>query len=672
MKRIASARILALALAAAAPTAMAGNERPFARVETLVDERFGITYADPYRWMENTHDPELSVWLDDEERYTATSVGGTTFEALVGEFTALQDTEAFRFGPTAKDIERRMLRIRPRHELRSSPEAVGIDWGTPSSPTGKYQAVTDSETGSDLEVVKIQQGTDGGFLSDVLTMKFGTIMWDADETSFVYLTDRDGRLGGTTPIIRRHELGSRQIDDDTIYEAERADIWLSLFKLGDQAYLMRSDENGDSLDTIDLATGALSPVIPAEPGSLELFDFADGKLWFVSYRDLGTGQIVTFDLATSTFATVVGSGELAIESATRQGGDLFISYIRDAASEVVRIDSAGARTTLALPGLGWAWLDASEQNLDVYLMSYDKNTLSLRFNRQTGALDTLAPAVPTPFPVTATREFYQADGLTPSAVPVWVIRRSDVALTPETPVYLYGYGGFAVNILPWFDETYVPWLERGGAVAIATLPGGREYGEAWHRQGNLTEKVRVFDAFAAAGQFLIGKGWTSSERLAIGGVSNGGLLVGSTANLYPHLFAAAVPEVGVMDLTRFQLFTGGKWWISEYGNRDDRGSFVNQFGLSPYHNVTNDGTPRPAILVMTADADDRVVPTHSYKYAARVQATWPASRRALLNVRHGGSHSSRTGAKGEVVRSLATKWAFLIQELGLEAGGGTR
>lgn len=156
-----------------------------------------------------------------------------------------------------------------------------------------------------------------------------------------------------------------------------------------QAYLMRSDESGDALDTIDLTTGALSAVIPAAPGSLELFDFADGKLWFVSYRDLATGQIVTFDLATSTFTTVVDSGELAIDSATRQGGDLFISYIRDAASEVVRIDASGTRTTLALPGLGWAWLSASDQSLNVYFMSYGQNTLTLRYNRETGVLEDL-------------------------------------------------------------------------------------------------------------------------------------------------------------------------------------------------------------------------------------------------------------------------------------------
>ncbi len=247
---------------------------------------------------------------------------------------------------------------------------------------------------------------------------------------------------------------------------------------------------------------------------------------------------------------------------------------------------------------------------------------------------------------------------------MWVVKKKDVELSPQTPVCFYGYGGFRVNILPFYNSRYLPWFKRGGALAIIILPGGLEYGEAWHRLGMRQNKRNVFDAFARSAQTLIDKGWTSSEKTVMEGASNGGLLVAATARYYPKLFRAAIPEVGVQDMVRFSLFRCGQGWIGEYGNRDKMDDLKFLLSISPYNNV-NKNMKYPATIVVTSDRDDRVVPMHSYKLAARLQAALP-KKPILLHVVHGTGHNYLNATIEENVRSLSIIWTFVMQELSVK------
>ena len=272
---------------------------------------------------------------------------------------------------------------------------------------------------------------------------------------------------------------------------------------------------------------------------------------------------------------------------------------------------------------------------------------------------TLVKETESPFPMDAYKIYYTAHN--GKKVPIWILKKSDVVLSNKTPCYIYGYGGFRVNLLPAYNEEYLPWLKKGGCIAFVTLPGGLEYGENWHKEGAGLNKINVFNDFANAARTLYMSQVSSPDKAGIGGASNGGLLVAATMNLYPKLFQAAVPEVGVLDMTRFELFSGGKWWTKEYGTRYIKKDFHNLFNISPYHQLKPNKYPHT--LVITSDLDDRVVPSHSYKYAAKLQELKPWDRVAFLYTRKLSSHSRKSGTINERIKYLSYKWSFLNKTL---------
>ena len=302
-----------------------------------------------------------------------------------------------------------------------------------------------------------------------------------------------------------------------------------------------------------------------------------------------------------------------------------------------------------------------EEKPYMYFTNYHQPLSGWAFDRQKMALTLDMPAENPPFPIESFRVFYKAHNRKNAAI--WIVKHKDTQLNRNTPVYLYGYGGFRINIKPGYVKQYLPWLKRGGVIAVATLPGGLEMGEKWHRAGALENKGNVFKDFSSAAKTLFQLGYTRRGRLAIGGGSNGGLLVAATVNRYPKLFKAAVPEVGVLDMTSFELYTGGKWWMSEYGSRNNAAQFMNLMAVSPYHNIRNQ--KYPDILTMTADLDDRVVPSHSYKYVARLQSWNFPGQISLLYTKRDGSHSSRSGTIEAQADYLATKWSFMMSSLNL-------
>lgn len=658
--RVVAVGVLSLAGASLVATdASSGPAYPKTRRESISERRFGVTYHDAYRWMENLDDPDLTRWVNEQNSFTEATLAGADFDALRQEFEAMltpvePETEAERRFQRGVRKVLRTRRLPVVEETESTLEAF--------SPSGGYQVTGTSDSGSDFTVLRVVDLATGHHLPDTLLTKGAQVLWDSDD-SFLYATDRDGRLGDVLPIIRRHKLKTLQQDDSVVFVAPKPNVWVDLFQVAGRYLLAQSFPDGSTTyDELDIASGALTRLVGPTSGTFTPAAIDGEVLYFVDYRAQPLGEITTLDLTTGQWTTIVRAEAHALDSAALVGDQLFVSYLVDTESQIKRVDlRTRAARSLTLPASGRATMSWNGSELRFAVSSYTARPAIWRYDVAADRF-TLETASPTaPLAVDATKVFYTAHNGRP--VPVWVIRRQGLTLTADTPMYLYGYGGFRVNILPSYLSEIVPWLKRGGAVAIVTLPGGMEYGEEWHAAGALFEKRNVFDDFAAAARHLISIGWTRPDKLALAGTSNGGLLVGATMNLYPDLFRAAVPEVGVLDFTKFQLFTSGKWWIEEYGDRDNRASFQHLYSLSPYHQLK----PRryPATLVMTADSDDRVVPSHSFKYAARLQSVQSDDRLALLHVRRGGSHSWRTGTIAEQAKARAVKWAFLMKELGL-------
>lgn len=638
---------------------------PVARKEGLVDHRLGVTYTDPYRWMENADDPRLYRWLRAEAAYTDEQTAGPLRDALEAEFTKIfsGDTGSSIAADMNRVVERKVLRRSLKNFNRGESGRSALEAGP--SPSGRYEVVI-TPGNTDIEVLRIRDTTTGYLLDDYLVTKFSIVLWDDGEKSFVYGTMRDGRLSGQGFVIRRHVLGTSQIADTTLLESKDAAQDFLLYRDGGPTWLLRLGVSENRLSSVDLQTGEERVVFTTPEGVFTPFAFQDGLFWAVSFIDRDMGEIVTFDPVARRLTTVVPAGPLAVDTAALIGRDVYITYVRNGADELVRfetetgkthaigapepgsivvtgIDSATGRTTFKL----YTWVRRG----DVY--SYDPSTEEVRLEQAGTAPDVELEAVRIQY--------------TPHAgwrAPLWVVKRKDVALTADTPMYMYGYGGFRANTLPYFSAQYLPWLRRGGAVAFVVLPGGLEMGEAWHMLGVKERKRNVFDAFAAAGRLLIAKGWTSRQKLVITGASNGGLLAAATARFYPNLFRASVPYVGVQDMGRFALFGLGCEWNAEYGDRDVAEEFRLLLENSPYQSLA-DGARYPSMLVVTSDLDDRVNPAHSYKFLARLQAVHPETR-ALFHLVHGTGHNVYAATVEENVRTASIVWSFVMSEVGMQ------
>jgi prolyl oligopeptidase len=350
------------------------------------------------------------------------------------------------------------------------------------------------------------------------------------------------------------------------------------------------------------------------------------------------------------------------------GDRLIASYLVDAKTEVRTYRRDGTMTgTVALPGIGTASGfagDGSDSETFYAFSSFNRPTTIYRYDSATSATSLFAePKVafdPADFAVE--QRFYRSkDG---TRVPLFLVHRKDRPLDRPAPTLLYGYGGFNVSLTPSFSAANLAWIEEGGVLAVANLRGGGEYGKAWHDAGRLANKQNVFDDFVSAAEYLIAQGVTTNRQLAIHGRSNGGLLIGAVVNQRPDLFAAALPQVGVMDMLRFDRFTAGRYWVDDYGFPAKQDDFRRLLAYSPYHNIRS-GTAYPAILVSTADTDDRVVPGHSFKYVAALQAADLGDKPRLIRIETRAGHGAGKPTE-KIIEEYADQWAFIAHWTGLE------
>lgn len=670
----------------------------------VAEDHFGETIADPYRWLENDirRDPDVALWADAQNtlamRYLSELPGRPIFRERL---TALFDHErlttplkrgdrnfftrnsgldnqsvlVMREGADGKD----RIVLNPNDWSEDGTTALA-EWA-PSSD-GTHIAFAIQEAGADWRTIRVLDVDSGAVLDDAISWaRFTTIAWARDGSGFFYA--RNPEPAKDAPFetlilghsIYFHKLGTPQSEDRLVHAPESAVPLIHTVDVtpdGRYAVIYSTAlTGGNAVSLIDLddADWTVRPVIEAFDNPASIAGNIGTTFFLVTQEGAERGKVVSFDLAHPelTFKNVIMERpDEILRLASLVGDRLIVSWMVDAKTEVERYRLDGTPDgRVELPGIGSAGSFHGRPGDDeafFVFTSHDIPTSIYRYDVATNRTTPWAePEVALDLDrIVVEQKFYASkDG---TRIPMFVVRRDDVQ--GPAPTMLYAYGGFGIPMVPFFSPAAMAWVEQGGVYVTAAIRGGSEYGKAWHDGGRRQNKQNVFDDFIAAGEFLSREGIASPDGIAIHGESNGGLLVAAVVNQRPDLFAAALPGVAVTDMLRFDRFTGGKLWTQEFGDPTVEADFHYLRSYSPLHNVT-EGIDYPPILVTTADTDDRVVPGHSFKYAATLQAADIGSKPHLLRVEMRAGHGSGKPTD-MVIAEVADMWAFAAYWTGMK------
>jgi prolyl oligopeptidase len=676
-----------------------------ARVD-VVDVYHGTEIADPYRWLEDDNSAATAAWVAAQNAVTMPYLERIPFrDRLRSRVLQLSDYERYsapsQHGPwffysRNAGLENQSVLYRQRG-LDGEPGVIldpnaWSDDGTVQlaafevSGDSRYAAYSISRSGSDWRELRVIDLDSGETLVDAIEwVKFSAAAWYGD--GFFYSRYPQPAPGQEYSSVNEnhqvhfHTVGTPQSEDRLVYEDRGNPQRFHVVETTEDerfAVLYISDRgtglDGNAIAVRDLAApdSHFVPLVTEITNDrFEVIDNAGDNLLVLTNHDAPNWRIVRIDPgdpSRSRWTEIVAERAEPIQSAHAAGGKLFVTYLEDVTTRAYVFDRDGrAENEVALPGPGSA--GGFEGPAEANFVFYTFNSLSdppaiYRYDIESRESSLFrAPEIPD-FDASQfeTRQvFYRSkDG---TRIPMFLVHRRGLVTDGSNPTLLYGYGGFNIVVPPTFSAARIALLEQGFVYAIANIRGGGEYGEAWHRQGMKLAKQNVFDDFIAAAEWLIDAGYTTPARLAIQGGSNGGLLVGAAINQRPELFAAAVPQVGVMDMLRFQKFTIGWNWIADYGSSDDPAEFRALLAYSPLHNI-HAGTRYPATLITTADHDDRVVPAHSFKYAAALQAAADPSNPVLIRIETKSGHGASNLTKQ--LESVADVYAFIMWNLGVE------
>ena len=675
---------------------------PIAR-GSVTDTYFGTTVADPYRALENVDVPSTVAWAKAEGTLTRSYLDAIPQRpAIAAAYRKLIDYEKlgspFRAGPRTfffrnsglqnqsvlfeQDDERSLPRVFLDPNALSSDGTVALA-DESFTHDGSLVAYATQSSGADWQTWHVRDVASGHDRDDVVRWsKFSGATWDGNAGFYYsgYDAPHDANADLSALGVQKvwfHRIGTPQSADRLVSAStQHPDEFLSTDVTEDQRYvfLERTKGNGNSLawKPRGAPDGAFKEIFALDPDVSYAVVGDDGtRLYVETNASAPQGRLayVDFNDATHALHDIVATGADKLENVSLIGNRFYLGYLHDAHSTVSIVDLAGKPLgSIALPGIGSGGLPEARRidRVAYYgFQSYTFPTTIFRYDTATQTSTVLhRPAIafdPTPY-VTEQRFATSKDG---THVPVFLTHRRDMALDGSTPTLLYGYGGFDINETPRFSSRAALWLQMGGAYADVVLRGGGEYGDAWHDAGRLANKQHVFDDYIAAAEMLIATKVTSTRKLAALGSSNGGLLVGATLVERPDLFGAALPDVGVLDMLRFQDFTVGKAWTPEYGTSTaSAAEFRTLYAYSPYHNVRA-GTHYPPTLVSTADHDDRVFPAHSFKFAAALQHAQAGDAPILLRVEsksgHGGGRPT-----DKIIDEIADSFAFLVKNLTFE------
>jgi prolyl oligopeptidase len=696
----ASATYAQMTNTAVAPAALA---YPNTQAQQTVEEQFGIKVADPYRWLENDvrQDPKVRAWVTAQNQvtqgYLLTLPGRDVFKKRL---TELYDYERFtaprkkggRYFYTRNDGLQNQSVLYVRDSLNGEgrvlidPNAWAKDGATAlaewkPSDDGRHLVYGVQDGGTDWRTVKVLDVATGQPLADTVEwVKFSDLAWSKDGSGFFYSRfakpqSAEFQALNENQQVYFHKLGTAQAQDRMVYATpDRPKLNHSAEVSDDGKWLIVTSSEGTDeryeITLIDLAQPSAAPrtLIKGLEHDWRYIGNQGSRFVWATNNGAPRLRIVSLDIteASPQPRTLVPEDQATLDSAHIVGGTLIASYLVDAKTEVRRYALDGEPLgKLTLPGIGTATGfegKADEAETFFAFTSFATPTTIYRYDAKTSAASVWEQpkVVFSPDAFTVEQRFYASkDG---TRVPMFLVRKKGV--TGPAPTLLYGYGGFNISLTPAFSPANLAWIDKGGVLVVANLRGGGEYGKAWHDGGRLANKQNVFDDFIAAGEYLIREGVTGKGQLAVYGRSNGGLLIGAVVNQRPDLFAAALPAVGVMDMTRFDKFTAGRYWVDDYGYPSKAADLKAIMAYSPYHNVRA-GQSYPAILVTTADTDDRVVPGHSFKYTAALQAAKIGDRPHLIRIETRAGHGSGKPTD-KIIEETADMWAFIAKWTGLD------
>ncbi len=675
--------------------------------EPVVETHFGITVADPYRWLEADvrESDRVRAWVEAENKitdaYLETLPGR---RALTTRMRALFDYE--RFGLPVKkggryfyvhnsglqnqavlyvrdslDGEGRVL-IDPNQWADDGATALA-EWLPSEDGTKLLYAMQDG--GTDWRIVRVLDVATGEVAADeVGWVKFSAFAWAKNGAGFFYsrfpapAARAEYQALNLNHAVYFHALGTDQSADRLVFSTPDRPRLNSVAEITDDGnwLLVSSSEGTDDryeLTAIDLTQPRMTRrvIVRGLENHWSLAGNVGSRFYFVTDSGAPRRRVVTMDVASTTrrLREIVPQADAVLESAAIIGGVLLAQYLVDVKNEVRRFDLEGRpHGAIALPGIGSVVGFGGTQDDPETFYAFTSFATPTTIYRYDVAADEsrvwAAPKVdfdPADYAVEQTF-FTSKDG---TRVPMFVVGRKDLPAEPQ-PTILYGYGGFNIPVAPAFSTARLAWIERGGVFAVANIRGGGEYGKDWHEGGRLANKQNSFDDFIAAAEHLIAHAITTPDKLAIQGGSNGGLLVGAVVNQRPELFAAALPAVGVMDMLRFDRWTAGRYWVDDYGSPAEEAAFRALHAYSPYHNIKS-GRAYPAILATTADTDDRVVPAHTFKYVAALQHADIGVKPHLVRIETRAGHGSGKPTD-KIIEEAADTWAFAAKWTGLKVG----
>ncbi len=707
-RALAALLLTALVTAAAAVPAagpVAPLTYPVAARDAHVDDYHGVKVADPYHWMEDIDSPQTRAWVESESRLSSQYLAAIPGRDAIAQrlrqiwnferWTPPERHGRYWFYTHNDGLQNQAVVFvtsdpeKPAHVLLD-PNTLSQDGTvalreTAISDDGRYFAYALSDAGSDWQTWHVREVSSGKDLPDEIRWsKAGSGSWRKDGSGFYY-TAYDPP--GTAAALKApnqyqklyfHRLGRPQAQDTLVYtRSDDPDWFVSGVVTDDGHYLVVQANHGDEVQNTLLVqdlTVEGAPLVPVIPNPTAVYNFIGniGSQLYVQTDDAAPRyRLIAIDLAkpaAANWRTIIPEQAATLDSTTLVGRQLIGAYLQDAHSAVRRFSPQGeAIGEVRLEGLGSAFgFQGHIEDTDTYYTysSFTTPPSIYRLDLHSGTSVLWRQPKLAGFAVAdyhTQQVFYTSkDG---TRVPMFIASRRGTRLDGMNPTILYGYGGFNISEEPAFSASVAGWLEMNGVFALANIRGGGEYGRAWHEAGMKTHKQNVFDDFAAAAEYLIAQQWTNPHRLAIRGGSNGGLLVGATVEQHPELFAAAVPQVGVMDMLRFRDFTVGKGWESDYGSVDNPDELAAMLRYSPLQNV-RPNVKYPPILVTTADHDDRVFPAHSFKFTAAMQHADPHGNPILMRVETRAGHGSGKPTSKQI-DEMADIYAFIRHAMGL-------
>lgn len=665
------------------------------------DDYFGTQVADPYRWLE-THDESVDEWIEAQNEVTFGYLNSIEFrDKIKDRLTEIWNypkygapfKEGGKYYFFKNDGLQNQSVLYVQNSLDGEPKVFFdpnklSDDGTVAltaldfSKDARYMAYGTSSGGSDWNTYQVMDVATGKTLDDKLEwVKFSSPSWYQDGFFYSrYDAPKEGnKLANKNEYhkVYYHKVGTPQSQDQLVYESKEHALrnYYGQTTDDERFLILNASEGASGANALyykDLSqpNSTIQPIVDNFESQYNVVDNMGGKLIVMTNKNAPRYRLVLIDPKKpqeQNWKTIVPQSDNVMEGVSSVGGRLIVTYMKDAASQVVVYDQNGKQlNSVTLPGIGTvSGFNGDKEDKEVFFTftSFTYPPTIFRYEVPSNKVTQFRKTevnVDTDAFETKQIFYTSKDG---TKVPMFIVHKKGLKLDGTNPTYLYAYGGFNISMTPGFSISNMLWLENGGVYALPNLRGGGEYGEDWHKAGMTPNKQNVFDDFIAAAEYLIEEGYTSSEKLAVAGGSNGGLLVGAFMTQRPELAKVAIPAVGVMDMLRFHKFTIGWAWVPEYGSSDDEAQFKNLYTFSPLHNI-KEGIKYPATLVKTADHDDRVVPAHSFKFISELQDKGAPGNPYVIRVDVRAGHGAGKPTS-LLIQEAADTWAFVYQNMGV-------